>query len=192
MRYQAPDGHGRYGVLDTDEHGRLICHECGGSYAHLGTHVRQAHGIMPAEYRQAHGLGYSRRLVSESTSDNMRKAWTRHAESHMAALETHRDVHRARSTSPVGHAGSRGTSRPEVLAGYQQRGRARRGRDLTADEREMLGDGLDLQHWADAARVLLERPGVSLRSVGDAASITPSTVGQRLRRYPPREQQEPS
>lgn len=25
MKYQEPDGYGRYGVLDTDAEGRLIC-----------------------------------------------------------------------------------------------------------------------------------------------------------------------
>ena len=186
MKYGAADGHGRYGVLDVDEEGRLICHECGRSWRHLGTHARQAHGLMPADYRASHGLGMSTPLVSSALADRMRQAWQRHETEHLAALEAARDPDRARESSPVGHKGSRGTSRPEVLAGYQARARARRGRGLTPEEVESLGDGLDLQAWADAARVLLSDPAVSSRSLAEACDIAPATVQQRLRRYPPR------
>ena len=134
LAYGAQDGHGRFGILDTDEGGRLICHECGKSWKHLGTHVKQAHGIMPADYRERHGLGVSTRLVSSGTSARMRESWKRHEQTHLAALEESRDPDRARQSSPVGHRGSRGTSLPEVLAGYQARARARRGRTLTAAE----------------------------------------------------------
>lgn len=186
MKYGAADGHGRYGVLDADEEGRLICHECGRSWLHLGTHVRQAHGLMPAEYRDSHGLGVSTSLVSSGLADRMRQSWQRHEPEHLAVLEAARDPERARESSPVGHTGSRGTSRAEVLAGYQARARARRGRTLTLEEVESLGDGLDLQAWADAARVLLSDPAVSSRSLAEACDIAPATVQQRLRRYPAR------
>lgn len=45
MDYAAPDGYGRYGILDTTDDGLLICHECGRPCRHLATHARLAHGI---------------------------------------------------------------------------------------------------------------------------------------------------
>lgn len=185
-QYGSVDGHGRYGILDTDDEGLLVCHECGQSWRHLATHARGAHGLSAAAYRERHGLGYTTRLVAATVSQNMRAAWERNEGMHMAAIESSRDPERARASSPVGHKGRRGSSRPEVLAGYQQRARARRGRDLTDDEVAMLGDGLDLQSWADAARILLTRPGVTPRSLSTASDISVATVAQRIRRYPPR------
>ena len=110
LSYGDPDGYGRYGVLDTDAHGLLICHDCGDSWRHLATHARLAHGLLAAAYRERHGLGRSRRLIAPGTSEKMRTAWENHADLHLAALETARDPDAARSNSPVGHTGSRGTS----------------------------------------------------------------------------------
>lgn len=184
LAYGAPDGHGRFGIVDTDKDGLLICHECGAAWKHLATHARAAHGLVAATYREKHGLGRSRRLVAPVTSDKMRESWEKQADLHLAALDSSGDPDAARSRSPIGHKGNRGMSRPEVLAGYQQRGRARRGRSLTEEEALTLGDGLDLQAWADAARVLLTRDGVSAGSLAEAADIAVPTVHQRLRRYP--------
>ncbi len=58
----APDGHGRFGMLDEDDEG-LLCHECGHRFQHLGLHVWKAHGLTAREYRMAHGLLRSRGLV---------------------------------------------------------------------------------------------------------------------------------
>lgn len=82
-----------------------------------------------------------------------------------------------------GHHGILETD-PEVMAGYQDRGRTRRGRVLTPSETATLGDGLDLQAWADAARVLLQLEGVTATSLAQASEIALATVHQRLRRYP--------
>lgn len=182
--YGAADGHGRYGILDTDAHGLLICHECGRAWKHLATHARAAHDLLAAAYREKHGLARSRRLVAPTTSAKMRDAWEKQADHHLAALNSTRDPDAARRHSPVGHKGNRGTSRPEVLAGYQQRARAKRGRPLTEEETLTLGDGLDLQAWADAARLLLTRDQVTTRSLAEASDIATPTVQQRLRRYP--------
>lgn len=188
--YGGPDGYGRYGILDTDDDGLLICHECGQPWKHLATHARAAHGLLAADYRARHGLARSRALVAPAVSTRMRDSWEQHRDEHLTAIETHRDPDKARMRSPVGHTGQgRGTSRPEVLAGYQQRARARRGRQLTDEERELLGDGLDLQAWADAARMLLARDGITVRSLAEASDIAQPTVHQRIRRYPPRDEQ---
>ena len=186
LPYGAPDGHGRHGILDTTQEGLLLCHECGQAFSHLATHARRAHGLTAAQYRSAHGLGVSRRLVAPAVSERMRDSWEAHREEHLAALEEHRDPDTARSASPVGHTGSRGTSRPEVLAGYQARARARRGRNLTPEEAATLDDGLDLAAWAEAARALLTLDRVTASSLAAASDIAVATVHQRLRRYPPR------
>lgn len=190
LSYGAADGYGRFGILDSDESGLLVCHECGQSWRHLATHVRAAHGLLAADYRERHGLARSRALVAASVSSRMSESWERNREEHLADIESSRDPEKARLRSPVGHAGQgRGTSRAEVRAGYQQRARARRGRALTEAERALLGDGLDLQAWADAARRLLARESVTARSLAEACDIAQPTVHQRLRRYPPRTQQ---
>ncbi len=56
------DGFGRYGILEETPDG-LLCHGCGGSYAHLGLHVARADGPTAA-YRLEHGLSRRRGLVS--------------------------------------------------------------------------------------------------------------------------------
>lgn len=179
MDYAAPDGYGRYGILDTTDDGLLICHECGRPCRHLATHARLAHGITAADYRAAHGLGISRPLVAETVSQRMRDSWETHREAHLTALEQTRDPDTARRSSPA-----RRPARAEVRAGYLARGRARRGRDLTPEETATLGDGLDLAAWADAARTLLALEGVTATSIAAASGIAVPTVHQRLRRYP--------
>lgn len=44
MDVGAPDGFGRFAVVD-EQTGGLLCHECGRTFAHLGLHVYKAHGI---------------------------------------------------------------------------------------------------------------------------------------------------
>jgi len=70
--YGEPDGHGRYGVLSTDQDGALICHECGVARQSLGRHVRE-HGLTAAQYRADHGLGRSTGLVTAELSAKHRK-----------------------------------------------------------------------------------------------------------------------
>ncbi|QFZ20470.1 MucR family transcriptional regulator [Saccharothrix syringae] len=72
MRYGEADGSGRYGIVDTDADGNLICHECGQAYAFLGRHIR-AHGIDPDIYRERHGLGRGTALASQSIRSEMRE-----------------------------------------------------------------------------------------------------------------------
>lgn len=58
-----PSGHGRWGVMDVDPDGRVVCHECGRSFVHLGVHVGMMHDGVAA-YRRAHGLPRSQPLTS--------------------------------------------------------------------------------------------------------------------------------
>ncbi len=67
MDVGAPDGFGRFAVVD-EQTGGLLCHECGRRFAHLGLHVYKAHEISANEYRTAHGLG-RRGLVATATRD---------------------------------------------------------------------------------------------------------------------------
>lgn len=39
------DGHGCFGELTVTGDGRLLCHDCGGTYLHLATHLSRSHGF---------------------------------------------------------------------------------------------------------------------------------------------------
>lgn len=178
MRVGDPDGHGRYAMLERDDEGRLLCHECGTWWQHLATHVRGAHGIPAAAYRQAHGLGATTRLVGDGVRERMRVANAARADEHLARLAAARDPDAARAAGPASWA-------PETRAARAATARARRGRALTPDETQRLAYAdHDLQTWADRARELLAIPDVSARSLAEAADIATPTVHQRLRRYP--------
>ncbi|WP_300265518.1 hypothetical protein [Microbacterium sp.] len=181
--YGAPDGHGRYGMLEADD-GKLRCHECGEWRAHLATHARLAHDITAAEYRERHGLGATTRLVGTAVREKMRVAYDRNRDLHLAVLEQHRDPGLAAANSRS-HTKSAPWA-PEVRAKRQAVGRARRSPDLTPEQARRLGDGIDLQQWADAARELLAE-GATIAAIARASGgIMGTTVAQRLRRYPPR------
>lgn len=184
MKIGDPDSHGRFGILDADESGRLLCHECGEHWEHLATHLRGRHGIKAAAYREGHGLAATVPLVGAETQRKMRERYAEHRDLHMAHLEEHRDPDRARTFS---RAFTRKPPAPAVRAKAAAQNRARRGRPLTEDEAAWLGEAdWDLQEWADRARVLLGREGVTNASLADAADILPNSVPQRLKRYPAR------
>jgi ROS/MUCR transcriptional regulator protein. len=180
MRVGDPDGHGHYAQLDRDTDGLLICHECGRPCAQLATHARLAHGITAAQYREAHGLGMRTRLVSASASARMAAAFERNRQLHLDALAGSRNPPAATEASR--HAPWRAESR----AKRQRVAAARRGRPLTSEETEWLGDDIDLQAWSDRARVLLAQPDISARSIAEAVGLATPSVLQRLRRHPPR------
>lgn len=119
-----PEGHGRYGILDTGDDRLLNCHERGQPWKHIASHARAA------DYRARHGLAQSHALVAPADSTRMRDSWEQHRKEPLTAIQTY-------------PGNGRGASRAEVLAGYQQRTRTRRGCRLTAKERELLGEGLD-------------------------------------------------
>lgn len=184
LAYGAADGYGRYGVLDHDEDGLPICHECGTSWRQLATHARYAHGLTAREYRARHGLGDRTRLVSRDVSEALSEVWKWHEAEHRRRLDATRDPERAARSPRSGAIPGRPWA-PEVRAKRQAAGRALRSADLTAEQAATLGDGIDLQAWADAARALLAQ-GATLAALGRAADISPATAAQRLRRYPPR------
>ena len=176
--YGTQDGHGRFGILDRDDDGRLVCHECGHTWAHLATHVRGAHGLSADEYREAHGLSTGTALVGTALKAKMAAAWMKNEDLHRAVLEGSRDPDRARASN---QAGSRW--RPELVARRIEAGRARRV-DLTDEQVAYLGDLTDIPGWAERVRLLVERDGVNLSAVARATGLSVATVGQRLRRYP--------
>lgn len=180
LKYGGPDGHGRYGLLDHDEQGLLICHECGQSYRQLATHVAGRHGIAPAAYRAAHGLSPGVRLVAEQTRQALREAFARHAELHLAALDASRDA------AAANRASLRDTRwAPGRIAARQQLMAARRV-ELTDEQLAELGDATDIVGWCDRARMLMARDGVPAAAIARATGLATATVSQRLRRHPPR------
>lgn len=175
--YGAPDGHGRYGVLERRESdGRVLCHECGRWWHHLATHLAGTHGIRAADYRRAHGLSGGTGLVGTRVRDALSEASS--APERVAALAEHRDPDRARAAMT-----SRGQWAPELVAGRRARARAARV-DLTLEQLAELGDVTDIHGWADRARALMARDGVPAAAIARASGLATGTVSQRLRRYP--------
>lgn len=177
--YLAPDGHGRYGILDYDQDGRVLCHECGRTWDHLATHLRGAHAITADAYRLTHGLAPGQALVGEGTRVRMAQRWAANADLHLADLAASRDTARARSSNRKGRVWT-----AQEIAVRQEANRARRGRDLTKAEVASLGDETNIPAWADAARALLALDGITATSIARVSNIALPTVHQRLRRYP--------
>ncbi|MGD9526420.1 MAG: MucR family transcriptional regulator [Dehalococcoidia bacterium] len=125
--YGGPDGHGRYGILDRDEQGRVLCHECGRWWQHLATHLAGTHGIRAADYRRTHGLSTGTALIGARTRAALRAGWERNADTHTAALDRGRNLDAARARMGPGQWA------PEAVAGRRARTAARRV-DLTPEQ----------------------------------------------------------
>lgn len=172
--YGEPDGYGHYGMLDTDDDGLVICHDCGGSYRHLATHARLTHGYPTAEaYREAHGLARKTALVAPATSAKMRANWFE-GESWRAPLL-------AEVRKPL-EAG-KGRNRYRVQARVA-RATAKPSRDLTEAEIESLGDWWDVPEWTRRCHLLLASTGLPVMAVARSLDVSHATVSTRLRRYP--------
>lgn len=99
MEYGDPDGHGTYGQLTMGDNGGLICHECGQERQFLGRHVRE-HDMTADQYREAHGLGRSTRLVSPELAQTFsEKAAERVGSPAWGRFESARDPDAAREES---------------------------------------------------------------------------------------------
>jgi len=67
------DGFGSKGVLMKDKvNGNLMCHECGKTYQHLGTHIK-THKKTAKQYKISHGLLIGGPLTTKEISANRRK-----------------------------------------------------------------------------------------------------------------------
>lgn len=64
--------HGAVGVL-ADDGERVQCHICGRWFSHLGSHVRQGHGVEPSDYRREFGLCQATGLVGPALAEKMRE-----------------------------------------------------------------------------------------------------------------------
>lgn len=174
--YGAVDGHARYGILDTAEDGRLICHECGRGVWHLTSHLHTAHQQHPTDYRQTHGLSRTVPLVATPVLEHLSEEWAEHSRQHLANLDATRDPARAAAASRGQHPKSAYT---------RARMRHPRGRSLTTSEISLLDAAPDLASWARIARTLTD-DGVSTTTISTATGILRTTVYARITRLAPR------
>lgn len=142
----APSGHGRYGILDTDE-GRVLCHECGGWYRSVGSHVTRSHGITARDYKIRHGLPLGTALVSPDLSElHSRNATGRVGGAGWARLEARRDPAAAAAARDEESLRKRGPRRGPSPAAVDAARRAAvdqyRERDLDWVRREDAGESL--------------------------------------------------
>lgn len=178
MDYGQPDGHGRYGHVDENEDG-ILCHTCGKRYRHLATHIAMGHGDTVADYRARHGLPASRPLVAQSVRERMSDSWQAHKETHLAALDEHRDPLKAvRASVPAIKQRSAGAkaSRAQYL-------RSRAGRPLTDEEKARLEDTHSVPEWSMIALEILDDPTVSVKSLARSVGVKTVTAEARIRRY---------
>lgn len=93
----SPSGHGRYGIVDRDEH-QVLCHECGEWFASVSGHIPGAHQMTVAEYRKRHGLpqrlsllsiGASRRKSEEARARLGSAGWAKFEQSRDPVAASH-------------------------------------------------------------------------------------------------------
>lgn len=96
------DGYGLYGVLDEDEEG-LLCHECGGRYRSLGSHVAIGHGMSATDYKDRHGLPRGTALITRA----LRETHSQHARDRLDG-EGWRALEDARDPTMASHSRDRG------------------------------------------------------------------------------------
>lgn len=121
MDVGAPDGYGRFAVIDEQTDG-LLCHECRRRFTHLGLHVYKAHGISANEYRTAHGLG-RRGLVGSPTRDTI----ANNARATLAG-KTRFLARRNPAAATAAALALRAQVSPAGLEAIRAQGRSRRGR----------------------------------------------------------------
>lgn len=119
------DGYGRYGHLDT-ENGKVLCHECGGTFASVGAHIGRAHGMTADEYRRAHGLPQRIKLISPDMQATLSthatgrvgtEAWTRLVEKRDPTAAAH-----SRTPESFGRRGT-DVARQKTVAAENIRGK---------------------------------------------------------------------
>lgn len=182
MRIGDPDGHGEYGRLTHTDEG-IICHECGHAFHQLATHVRTVHGYSgAAEYREVHGLRLREKLVSKATQRKMSARWEESRDSRLEALDRGRDVRKAIEASTAKNREENWS--PATRAARLAAVEARRGRELTEEEKAYLTADVGMAEWCRRAREVLEDPAVNASSMSRSLGLSPSAVSQRLRRYP--------
>ncbi len=62
----------KYGVLELDAAGKVVCGFCGAAFESLGRHIQQKHGYSAAEYKEYWGLNRNTALTSALLSDKRR------------------------------------------------------------------------------------------------------------------------
>lgn len=178
MKVGDSDGYGRYGHVDENEDG-ILCHACGKRYRHLATHIAMGHGDTVADYRARHGLPASRPLVAQSVRERMSDSWQAHKETHLAALDEHRDPLKAvRASVPYSKQRAAGAK-----ASREQYLRSRAGRTLTDGEKARLEAAHGVPEWSMIALEILGDPAVSVRSLAQSVGVKVVTAEARIRRY---------
>ena len=182
MRIGDPDGHGEYGRLTHTDEG-VICHECGHAFHQLATHVRTVHGYSSAaEYREVHGLRLREKLVSKATQRKMSERWEADREGRLKTLAEGRDVRKAITASAKANRSENWS--PATRAARIAAAQAKRGRELTEDEKAYLSTDVGMEEWCRRAREVLQDSTVTAASMSRSLGLSASAVSQRLRRYP--------
>lgn len=181
LAYGDPDGHGRYGILDLTEDGRLVCHECGVTALALGRHAVAHHDLTANQYRQRHGLA-AVPLNAPSVTEKLQATWQRHRTANLARLEQTRDIHAAREKAQVKGRRRRAGTIEARVGTYRETVAERRATPrITADMAAHL-QSLSVAEWVRAVDVLREQ-GLTVREIAAATGMKEHTAHQRLHRH---------
>ena len=63
----------KYGKIEHNSSGKVICHICGRAYTKLGNHIKESHNMTIKEYKEKFGLCANARTTENSYSKKMRK-----------------------------------------------------------------------------------------------------------------------
>jgi hypothetical protein len=164
-------GHGRFGILERTWDG-VSCHECGGWYSSLAAHIRLAHDLTAAEYRQRYGLARRQPLVSLAMSEAMStRSRDRVGSSAWRRLEAARD--------PVAAANARGrdlmVSRPAIVESRQQIAAANSAAQAIEHLCAVCGRPIARWRGADDRRTLCDRARCHSQSKRQAALAAAAT-----------------
>ena len=179
--YGDPDGHGRYGILDLTEDGRLICHECGATALALGRHAVAHHDLTADQYREKYGLA-AVPLNAPSVTEKLQATWQRHSAANLARLEQTRDIHAAREKACIkGRKRRAGTIHARVGT-YRETVAERRATPRLTVETIARLQTLSVAEWVRAVDALRAQ-GVTVREIAEATGMREQTAYQRLHRH---------
>lgn len=157
----------------SDSDGILTCLECGRRYRALGAHLRRAHDMTAAEYRDTHQLPRTAALAADSTRTLGRERMLAEDTSHLDAYRT-RD--RLAELLPAGIASARQTRDYEVVREHRLPGQRRAAQVMQARRAEALEARALARGYRSVADGIEQTREMPTRAAAAALGISATSV----------------